>query len=302
MFFSGLSLRTKSITQLFTAALIWGASFTLVIWALESFSTSQILFWRFLLGYLLGELILFAMNREEFKASHSDFKIARYTGTTLGLSLLFQIYGLKFTTATNSGFITATYVVMIPFVSFFISRQKIKWIDIGFALLALFGISLLLNLDSINNLQLNKGDLLTILSAVGAAFQITYIGIFAKTCKSTFRYNNFQNLWGLIITLPFLIYEMSLTSTGLIPSVISWKSALSVLALILTVTILAFSLQIKAQKNLPITISSMLCLLEAPFSFLFAALLIGEQISFVQGIGALIIMASAALAIYFDRH
>jgi drug/metabolite transporter (DMT)-like permease len=300
--FSSLSNRSKAITQLFTAALIWGASFTLVIWALESFSTSQILFWRFLIGYLLGEFILFAFNRKEFKASHSDFKIARYTGIALGLSLLFQIYGLKFTTATNSGFITATYVVMIPFVSFVVSKQKIKWLDVGFAVLALFGISLLLNLESLSNVAPNKGDLLTILSAVCAAIQIIYIGIFAKTCISPFRYNNFQNLWGLIITVPFLIYEMSTTSSGFIPEQISWKSAISLITLALAVTMLAFYLQIKAQKNLPITISSMLCLLEAPFSFLFAALLIGEHINFIQGVGAAIIMTSAALAIYFDRH
>lgn len=298
-----MNSRQKSILQLLSAALIWGLSFTLVRWSLESFSTSQILFWRFFLGYFIGEIILYFINPTEFKISKSDFKLARSTGLMLGLSLLFQIHGLNFTTATNSGFITATYVVLIPFISLLVLKQKISWVNIALGLLAMIGITFLLNMweaNSIQDFKFNKGDILTIFSAITAAFQIIYIGIKAKTCKSSFRFNNFQTFWAFVATAPFLIYENYTQSIGLIPDKISSLSLLSLIGLILGVTILAFYLQINAQKHLSTATSSMLCLLEAPFSFIFAALLIGEQINLVQGFGAALIILSAFLAVYSE--
>ena len=60
-------------------------------------------------------------------------------GVFLGLSLFFQTYGLKFTSVTNSGFITALYVVMIPILGALFFKQKIKVHHIVFSLMAFTG-------------------------------------------------------------------------------------------------------------------------------------------------------------------
>lgn len=293
-----------AVLKLFTAAVIWGLSFTLVRWSLESFTTSQLLFWRFLFAFIIGEALFYIFNRKDFKKSNSDIKIARNTGIFLGMSLLFQIHGLNFTTATNSAFITATYVVMIPFIAYIIFKQKIQKYDVALGALALTGMLLLLNVfkDSTFSLaNFNYGDILTLGSAATAAIQIILIGIFAKQCVSSFRFNNYQTFWAFVACSPFVFYETQTKNIGLWPEHVSNLALWGLILLVLTVSILAFYLQISAQRNLPTVTASMLCLLEAPFSFIFATILLKESISPIQAFGAFVIILSAFLSVYFEQ-
>ena len=294
-----------AVLKLLTAAIIWGLSFTLIRWTLESFTTSQILFWRFLFAFFIGEILFFVFNRKDYKNSHSDIKIALNTGLVLGISLLFQIHGLNFTTATNSAFITATYVVMIPFVSYFLFKQKIQKYDVLLGILALCGMMLLLNVfydSSFSLAQFNFGDVLTFGSAVTAAIQITLIGVFAKRCVSPFRFNNYQTFWALIACSPFIFYEIHSKKLSLWPEHVTSLALVGMVLLILSVSIVAFYLQISAQRNLPTSTASMLCLLEAPFSFVFATLLLNESISPLQSFGAFVIVMSAFLSVFMEQR
>lgn len=293
----------NAVFKLITSGVIWGLSFTLVRWVLDDFTTSQLLFWRFILAFLLGEMLLYFFDRKTYKKSHGDMKLAITSGIAIGLSLLFQIHGLNFTTATKSGFITTTYVVMIPFIGYLFFKHKLKFIDVVLACLAILGMSLLLDVATQGRSffkDLNIGDILTIFSAVTAAFQIILVGMNAKKCVSPFRFNNFQIFWSIPTILPFLIYEMQVKNGTLLPEQIGIKSIVGLILLILFVSLFAFYLQISAQKVLPTATASMLCLLEAPFSFFFAALFLQERLSFYQGFGALIILSSAFLSVYFE--
>ncbi len=287
-----------AIFQLFCAGVIWGLSFTCVKWGLIDFTTSQLLFWRFLLAFVLGELLMFAFSKKTWKSSHRDIFLSLKPGLFLGFSLIFQIHGLHFTTATNSGFITSLYVVLIPFISLFLFKYQIRWFHFALALLAFAGMGLLLNLQQ---LDINKGDLLTLGAALTAAFQIIYIGHSAKHSVNAFRYNNYQTFWCLITIIPFLIYESISLEKGFLPQQISILSVTGLLILVFLVSMLAFYLQVSSQKILSTTTASMLCLLEAPFSFLFAALILQEKLIGIQIVGAFLILLSSALSIYVDR-
>lgn len=299
-----MSLKNLALIKLFSAAVIWGLSFSLIRMTLDSFTTAQLIFWRFLLSYIIAEVLLFIFNPKVFKASKPDIKTAFWTGSTLGVSLLFQIHGLNFTTATNSAFITATYVVMIPFFAYLFFKQKVKFIDVFLALIALIGMVLLLDIFSSSSFSfdsLNYGDLLTLASAATAAIQIMLIGVFAKTCISPFRFNTYQIFWSLIATAPYMFYEWKTKGTTIMPSIISTQAWIGIISLILFVSILAFYLQVSAQKHLNTATASMLCLLEAPFSFIFATYLLSEKVNWLQGLGAVIIITCAFLSVYFDK-
>jgi drug/metabolite transporter (DMT)-like permease len=60
-------------------------------------------------------------------------------------------------------------------------------------------------------------------------------------------------------------------------------------------TTLAFYLQTRAQARLSATVSSIIFLLESPFALIFAFLLLGESLSFMEASGALLIFISALL-------
>lgn len=309
---SGLRLLTNSAEQktyylaliyLVSAAVIWGLSFTIVRWTLASFSTTQLLFWRFLLAYLLGELILVVYDRNEFNSSFSDIKISIVPGIALGLSLIAQTYGLIYTTATNSGFITSLYVVILPFIAYIIFKHEIHWRNLILGLCAFVGMGLMLNLNgadfSLNHL--NKGDLITLIAAITAAVQILFISVVSGKIKNSFRYNTYQSFWTLISVIPFLIFEMNVSNLGLYPKEPTTKALLSLVSLTVLVSLIAFSLQVLAQKKLSATTASMLCLLEGPFAFIFAAIYLNEKLTLIQAFGALIILVCSFLTIFFDR-
>ena len=288
----------KALLELTTAGIIWGGSFTAVHWALADFSTTTLMFWRFCIAFLVGEAFLFLTNRRQFKDSFSDSKLAFKAGLCLGVSLLFQIYGLNFTTATNSGFITSLYVVMIPIIGTLFFKQKIHLRHILLSLTAFLGMALLLDLRSLN---FNKGDLFTLGAAVTAALQILFIGKVAAKAKSPFRFNTYQSFWSLMTALPFLAFETSSRGISLWPETVHLRSVLSVVGLALVVSLFAFYLQVRAQRILTTTTSSMLCLLEGPFAFLFGALFLAENLNLIQALGAFIIISSCGFSVLLDR-
>lgn len=289
---------SRAVLELTLAGIIWGASFTLVRWSLEDFSATTLIFWRFIIAFCIGELLHYIFAKELFRHSWGDARLALLAGIFLGLSLFFQTYGLNYTTATNSGFITSLYVVLIPIIGALFFGFKIKLHHLILSLLAFSGMGFLLNLDSFH---LQTGEVLTLGAALTAAFQIIFIGRVAGSAKSAFRFNTYQTFWSWITILPFLIFEVHTKELSLWPEHPSWHSVASLVALALVVSIFAFYLQVRAQRVLSTTTSSMLCLLEGPFAFIFAAIFLAERLSFVQFFGAFLILLSCAFSVFIDR-
>lgn len=297
---AGIPTYHRAVLELFFAGMLWGISFTFVKWALVDFSPATLVFWRFTFAIILGEVVFFIFDREGFKKSHSDYKIGLFAGFGLGASLIFQTIGLQTTTATNSSFITSLYVVMIPFANYFFLKSKVRWYHFALSFVAFLGMGLLLDLPS-HGLRLHSGDLFTIMAAVTSTFHIITVGIGSRKMKSGFRFNTSQTFWAWVFLLPFLGYDMTMKDISFFPVVTKYSSVLSVIGLSIFVTLGAFYLQVRAQKVLSNTTASMLCLLEAPYSFLFASVLLSEKLTPIQLIGAIVILSISALTIYIER-
>lgn len=280
------------------AGILWGSSFTFVRWALDDFSAPALLFWRYLLAFFLGELFLKITNKKQYASSWNDSKLAVGAGIYLGLAVLLQSYALNYTTATNAGFITSLYVVIIPFLMFVFYKHKIHLHHIFLSLTAFCGMGLLLNL---NEFYVAKGEILTLASAFVAAMQIISIGRVANKTTSPFRFNNFQIFWSLISIIPFLIYEHSVNNLPIWPEEVKIKSIMAIVILAVTVSVLASYFQVRGQRVLSTTTSSMLCLLEGPFAFIFGAIFLAERLNLIQALGALVILSSCALSVFYDR-
>ena len=98
-------------------------------------------------------------------------------GILMGIALFagfaFQIIGLQYTTPSKNAFLTALNVVIVPFIAFIILKKKVGMKGIIGAIMSVIGVALL----SLNgNLTLSLGDGLTLLCAVGFAFQIFFTG------------------------------------------------------------------------------------------------------------------------------
>ena len=279
--------RWQAPCELLLATSIWGFGFIATIWALQSFDAVSVTFIRFGGSFLIGCIwFYFSPLKREFY-SKLNFLISAVPGLLIGLMLALQTWGLQYTSATNSGFITTLYVVFVPLFESLFFRTKITKHHFFWVITAIVGTGLMTGLS----LNLNKGDFLTLCCAMAGALHFIWIGKISSRIKSAFAFNSMQCLWASIAG--FLIWPFY---ESLYIEQIEWKPLLGLFSITIGSTLIAFGLQVRAQKILPASTVSVVCLLESPFAALFAVLLIGELIVFDQVVGAsLILLASYAV-------
>lgn len=138
------------------AAAIWGATFFIVKDALSAIDPLVLVGHRFTIAAAVLAVVLPLTGRSLIRQWRQ--------GVVLGLMLWFiyapQTVGLKFTTASNSGFITGLFVVFVPLLAFFLFRRRATSRELLALGLAFIGLWFLTGgIDAIN-----LGDLITLIT------------------------------------------------------------------------------------------------------------------------------------------
>ena len=180
-----LTSRQTAIVELLFAAVLWGFGFVATVWALEQFSPTGFMTLRFLAAWLAGEVLRFLFfNRRQKFWDLQDFKLSIFAGLLMASFLLPQTIGLMFTTATNSGFLTILYVILVPLLSFAFYRTKHPSSVYILAVVAFIGAFLMMGAQFQG---FNVGDLWTLLCAFTAACHTLYIGRISDKIKNSFN-------------------------------------------------------------------------------------------------------------------
>lgn len=286
--------------ELLLAAALWGFGFIATVWGLRELDPFELTFIRFALAtLLLSPVLLLPRWRQEVVRY---LKISFWPGVFFALLLIVQTWGLQYTTATKSGFLTTLYVVFVPILESSLSRQKLSgalWLTVG---LAFLGTLMIVNLSFSNFLQdMNKGDLLTVLCALLATGQIYAIGLVSSGVGNALAFNFCQTFWAAMVSAPIALNH------GLFLKLMHFSEWLptaqaGLLSLVVGSTIIAFTLQVRAQAYLSPTVSSLLFLLESPFALMFAFFLLGERLGPVEAMGAVLIFSAAILANWIEAR
>jgi len=168
--------RLKADLSLTFCSLIWGATFVVVKNALEHASPFVFLSVRFSIAF-----ILMAILRPQVILQVEDQEI--FAGMRLAFFMFagygFQTSGLQYTTASNSGFVTGSSVVLVPLLlGVFWGRRLTRWIYVG-AFGALVGLYFL-TVPSEGLHYLNRGDVLTFIGAGFYAVHIILVGEYSQ--------------------------------------------------------------------------------------------------------------------------
>lgn len=290
--------RNQAVIELVFAAALWGFGFVGAVWALRSMGPIAITGWRFAIAAAVGFSIMAFSKQMRASVTSEMIRLAAVPGFLIATMLILQTWGLKYTTATKSGFITTLYVLIVPLIESFWFKKKIGRLHIAAVTMALLGVALICNLpgeimgtsDGTSN-SWNIGDLLTLLCAVAGSFQIIWFGLISHKISDSFVFNNFQSLWAGVpaLLLAFMIEPVTMPNW-------SDHSLTGLLVLGLGSSLIAFALQIKAQKILSPSFASLLFLLESPFATLFGIALLGESLQTMQWFGAGLILLAAGLS------
>lgn len=278
-----------AIAGLITVTVIWGGGFVASDMALESLRPFQIMTIRF----LLASVLMGAASIRELKGI--DFKEIR-AGILMGIALFvgfaFQIVGLQYTTPSKNAFLTALNVVMVPFIAFIILKKKISMKSILGAVMAIVGVGLL-SLEK--NLSLGIGDGLTLICAVGFAFQIFFTSEFVKKYRAVVL-NFVQMLTAVLLSFAslFLFQETEFHITT--------KGWLSVVYLGVVSTALCYLLQTASQKYVDETKAAIILSMESVFGTMFSILILHEQVTVRMICGCVIILAAVIVSNLADAQ
>ena len=268
--------------------LAWGISFILTKNSLETLETFNFLGIRFLIAAITSALLF---HKRLMKLDRATLKYGILIGVIMFSGYATQTIGLNYTTASKSGFITGFSVVIVPIFSALVLKRLPKFSAIVGVILAILGLGLL-TLDS--NLQLNVGDLYTLIGAVCFAFHIITVGKYAVKVDAINLAILQIGVVGILSTIVTLLFE-----TPIIP--VDGSAWLSILFLAFVCTSGAFIVQNAVQKHTSTTHTALIFTGEPVFSAIFAYLLLGEIMNHRGIIGSILIVTGMLVAeIDFD--
>jgi drug/metabolite transporter (DMT)-like permease len=169
-----MSVNWKSSPTIASVALVgvtavWGYTFLVVQDATARMPVMDFLAWRF----LVASVVMIALRPTCLRGvTRLELLRGIGLGAILGLGYITQTYGLRYTSAAISGFITGMFVVLTPVMAWVLLRRKTSrntWLVVA---LATVGLALL----SLNGWSVGIGELLTLGCAVFFAIHIVGLG------------------------------------------------------------------------------------------------------------------------------
>jgi drug/metabolite transporter (DMT)-like permease len=287
---------TSAVLELVFASSLWGFGFIATAWALRELGPVALTGLRMFLAFALGFVICVGIPSLRRQLSFDQFKLAFWPGVFLCATMLLQTWGLKFTTVTKSGFITTLYVLIVPFMERALLGRRVPKYHMVYVFFALVGVALICDLTGSDQSRWTFGDSVTLACAFAASLQIVWFGKIQNRIRSSFVFNVFQTFW--TGCLPFaLMFWIEPPPLRLGPLPLA-----GMIELIVGSTMIAFSLQVRAQKKISPSVSSLIYLLESPFAALFGFLVLDETPSRQTLLGAAIILASLTASVVFSKE
>lgn len=264
------------------AAAIWGATFYMVKGAITAVNPIALVGYRFLTASFILGAILFILKKDIF----SKFKNGFVLGLLLWGLYIPQTLGLKYTTAANSGFITGTFIIYVPILMYIMYKKKPEFNRVLSIIIVILGLWFLTG----GLIELNFGDILTMISAVGYAAHLMVSDKFMKQGLNPYIVTFQQFLvTGILSILTLILIDGSF-------SVSSTPAVWSIIFLAIFPSLTAFIIQLWAQKSVAPLKVSIIFSLEPVFGAIFSWTLGNEKFFLLNAIGGIIIVGGMILS------
>lgn len=282
--------RLKADLSLMFCSLIWGVTFVVVKSALEHASPFVFLAVRFSIAVILMAILRpQVMQQMESQEIFAGMRLAFF----MFAGYCFQTAGLLYTTASNSGFVTGSSVVLVPLLlGVFWGRTLTRWIYVG-AFAALVGLYFL-TVPSGGLRYLNRGDVLTFIGAGFYAVHIILVGEYSQE-HSVSALSLIQVAGCAVMAWPLTV------AAGAIhwqPARFEWNWPLLLGILICAVfaTAIAFTVQLWAQQFTSPGHAAILFALEPVFAVITSYFVLRERLTARALKGAGLVVAGILLA------
>ena len=281
--------RLRADALLLLTAIIWGTAFVAQKAANETMGPITFVGARFLLSAIVVlPLALYETRGADRPITRSDGLLAGLIGLCLFIGSCLQQTALITTTATNGGFLTALYVVLVPITTWLLTRERVRVVVVLACLVSISGAWLLSAHGRTQGIAL--GDALLVISDIAWAFGISLIAIFLKRTARPMFLSCVQYAVTAVLGLAAALIFESPDWTGI------EATLLPLLYAGVTSGGIAFTLQNVAQRHTPAPEAALIMLLESVFAAIAGAIWLGERLGAVASLGCVLILAGVLIA------
>lgn len=270
---------------LFLVAIVWGTGFSALKSALNNMTPFYLLAIRFTLAALIMGLILIKKLKHITK---QDLRAGAIIGIFLFIGFALQTTGLQYTDAGKQAFLTGSNVIIVPFLAWMVHKKRPDTYSFVATFFTMTGIALL----TLNGKQfiMNKGDILSLASAVLYASQIVSIGYFSKNRNPMLLAFIQISVMASFFIGAALIFEP--IPTNAFSREVMWPIAY----MVLFPTVFAFFTQNMAQSMTTSTRAALILSSETVFGLLTAVIFLKEVFTTQMIFGCVLIFTGIIIA------
>lgn len=284
-FYMGLMLVTS---------LLWGGNFVVAKTLVAHASPMTLTMARWLIAVIVLLPLVWWKEKKLIPAKASLVPLFLMGITGVALFNIFQFLALERTTSTNAGLISTMNTMSIALFSFAFLKEKINGLQLLAMVLSFIGVFLVLSKGDwqlLWHFQLNTGDLL-MMAAVCVWGLYSVCSKWAMQTTSPLMATLYAGLFGVLILVPFTINDFTFSEIDS-----TFILSLFYTGVISTVVCMVFW-NIGVQQ-LGATTSGIFLNFNPIFTALLAFLFVGEQLSWLQGIGGIIVIMGCYLFTHF---
>ncbi|NOG26244.1 DMT family transporter [Lysinibacillus fusiformis] len=275
-------------------SLLWGGNFVVAKTLVAHASPMTLTTVRWLIAVIVLVPLVWWKEKKLVPPKQAIVPLLLMGVTGVALFNIFQFLALERTTSTNAGLISTMNTISIALFSFVLLKEKItKW-QLSAMVLSLFGVVLVLSKGDwqlLLDFQSNTGDL-WMLAAVCVWGLYSVCSKWAMQTASPLMATLYAGVFGVLLLLPFTSADFTFTNVNT-----SFILSMLYTGIISTVVCMVFW-NIGVQK-LGATTSGIFLNFNPIFTALLAYLFIGENMSWLQGIGGLIVIMGCYLFTHF---
>ncbi|MGH9617255.1 MAG: DMT family transporter [Acidobacteriaceae bacterium] len=310
-----LSRNALAHLLMLAVVVLWGAMFVLIKQALAEVAPQWFNSARMVIAFACLALIY---RRQWSRLTLQAWLFGAAAGASLALGYVFQTQGLVYTSATNSAFITALVVVIVPILATIPGLRppgtgRLQWPTWIGALVALLGVALLTmpahahwSVLFFTGGSQNFGNLLTLFCAVG--FSLYVIALAHAAGNANFEQLILLQIGFAMVFLTVAALVLEPPHAGAVAHLFSPGSPLrqpfvqfALLVAGVLATAVAFGVQTWAQQTIPAANIAVILTMEPVFAWLTAFLVLNETLQLRRGAGAILVLCGILTAEILPR-
>lgn len=259
---------------------LWGSSFVAIKEVVSRVSPLTYVWVRAAIACAgLTPYLIWRLRRAGWRGLRPSLRAGVVTGVPFALGLWLQGWGTRYTSASNSAFITGLNVVFVHLYLGVVRRSYGVRHGAGLAL-SVAGLYLLTRPEG----GFGPGDALVLAGAVAWAAQVLLVDKFSSSDPLTFTFGE------MLPSTAFVVPDAALGNPSVPPELLPQLTYLG-----LACADAAFALQLLGQRRVDPASAAVIFLLEPVAAAFFAHLILGEAVPPASAAGMALILAAAAV-------